>query len=224
MKHLYFDNTRQLKLLQKALQRLELSSPRHDFPAIHDPLVQKKAGYEKIRHASMQAISDGYQYVWIDTCCIDKSSSAELSEAINSMFTWYQQASVCYAYVDDVQLHDFDKSRWFTRGWTLQELLAPSNVIFFVAGWTRLGTKFSLAAQITKITGIDSEILHDQRLLRKRSVAQLMSWASRKETTRPEDTAYCLLGIFGVNMPLLYGEGENAFIRLQEELVKFADD
>jgi hypothetical protein len=215
---------RQLKLLQKALQRLELSSPRHDFPAIHDPLVQKKAGYEKIRHASMQAISDGYQYVWIDTCCIDKSSSTELSEAINSMFTWYQQASVCYAYVDDVQLHHFDKSRWFTRGWTLQELLAPSNVVFFVAGWTRLGTKLSLAAQITKITGIDSEILLDQRLLKKRSVAQRMSWASRRETTRPEDTAYCLLGIFGVNMPLLYGEGENAFIRLQEEIVKFADD
>jgi hypothetical protein len=178
----------------------------------------------KIIYACEQAISDDYEYVWIDTCCIDKTSSAELSEAINSMFQWYQNAGVCYAYVEDVQLENFGTSRWFTRGWTLQELLAPAEVIFFGSEWIRLGTKFDLANQITAVTGIVEEALLYQDQLKKKSVAQRMSWASQRETTRLEDAAYCLLGIFGVNMPLLYGEGKNAFFRLQEEVLKSTVD
>jgi hypothetical protein len=186
--------------------------------------VQAKLGYRKILYASRQAIADGYRYLWIDTCCIDKSSSTELSEAINSMFQWYQKAGVCYAYVEDVQLENFSTSRWFTRGWTLQELLAPSDVMFFGIGWTRLGTKFDLYGEISKVTGIEWEVLINEDFLRKKSIAQRMSWASKRKTTRLEDAAYCLLGIFGVNMPLLYGEGKNAFIRLQEEILKSSVD
>ena len=207
----------------------EPSQSRHsqeDFPIIHDPLVQAKAGYQKVCFASRQSIADGYEYLWIDTCCIDKSSSAELSEAINSMYQWYQQAGVCYAYVEDVQigLEGFGESRWFTRGWTLQELLAPSEVIFFGSGWTRLATRTELAPQIIEVTGIDRYTILKRDELRNQSIAQRMSWASRRETTRLEDEAYCLLGIFGVSMPLLYGEGRNAFIRLQEEILKISDD
>jgi hypothetical protein len=197
-----------------------------DFPTIPDPLVQAKAGYQKVCFASRQSIADGYAYLWIDTCCIDKSSSAELSEAINSMYQWYQQAGVCYAYVEDVQigLEGFGESRWFTRGWTLQELLAPSEVIFFGSGWTRLATRTELAPQIIEVTGIDGYTILNPDELRNQSIAQRMSWASRRETTRLEDEAYCLLGIFGVSMPLLYGEGQNAFIRLQEEILKISVD
>jgi hypothetical protein len=141
------------------------------------------------------------------------------------MFQWYQNADVCYAYVEDVQLEKFGISRWFTRGWTLQELLAPAEVIFFFFGseWTRLGTKSDLANQITTVTGIDEKALLDQDQLKKKSVAQRISWTSERETTRLEDTAYCL-SIFGVNIPLLYGEGKNAFFRLQEEILKSTID
>jgi Heterokaryon incompatibility protein (HET) len=194
------------------------------FPAIHDVSVRGKAGYEKIRYASNQAIVDGFRFLWADTCCIDKTSSAELSEAINSMFQWYQQASICYAYVEDVMLDDFNTSRWFTRGWTLQELLAPSQVYFYGTRWTTLGSKFDLANQISEVTGIDLDTLLSADRLRKKSIAQRMSWASRRQTTRLEDAAYCLLGIFGVNLPLLYGEGENSFIRLQEEIMRNSVD
>jgi hypothetical protein len=173
-----------------------------------------------------------------DTCCIDKSSSAELSEAINSMYAWYQRGVVCYAYLSDVQLwstyqpEDADgawvaenpeavlqvmKSRWWTRGWTLQELIAPPSVVFYAAtsqGWSKIGTKGSLIDLVAARTGIRDDILRGLDV-KKCSVAQRMSWASQRETTRTEDLAYCLLGIFGVNMPLLYGEGSKAFLRLQ---------
>jgi ankyrin repeat protein len=189
----------------------------------------KKKGYEKIKKCCSQAMADGFEYVWIDTCCIDKTSSAELSEAINSMYRWYQEADVCYTYLADVLLEaEFSKakfcsSRWFTRGWTLQELIAPLTVIFFDSEWKELGTKASLQQFISDRTGIPSDILLGQDL-EKASVAQRMSWAADRETTRIEDRAYCLLGIFGINMPLLYGEGERAFIRLQEEILRVSDD
>jgi hypothetical protein len=140
------------------------------------------------------------------------------------MFDWYSRADICYAHLEDVHLEDFTSSRWFTRGWTLRELLAPSDVVFFGKGWDRLGTKSDLADQITQVTGIDWETLTYQGWLRKKSVAQRMSWASERETTRLEDEAYCLFGLFGVKMPLLYGEGRNAFIRLQEEILKLSVD
>jgi len=188
-------------------------------------------GYQKISRCCQQAVTDGYEYVWIDTCCIDKTSSAELSEAINSMFQWYAEADMCYAYLSDVKASadlivkdsELAKSRWFTRGWTLQELIAPSNVIFYESKWLEIGTKISLRNTLTKITSISSQIL-DGGSCDSCSVACRMSWASKRVTTRLEDEAYCLMGIFGVNMPLLYGEGEKAFLRLQEEIMKRSDD
>ncbi|KAM0265092.1 hypothetical protein ACHAPA_007952 [Fusarium lateritium] len=182
-----------------------------------------------------------YDYIWVDTCCIDKSSSAELSEAINSMFRWYAESTVCIAFLEDVTLSEskeatknaFVNSRWFTRGWTLQELIAPGKVIFYDRDWNRLGTRAELKDDIKPITGISDELLNTthhmmeikQRQLVQYSVAEKMYWAARRETTRPEDIAYCLLGIFDINMPLLYGEGQTkAFKRLQEEIIKSTDD
>ena len=168
---------------------------------------------------------------WIDSCCIDKSSSAELSEAINSMYRWYSDAQVCYAFLFDVwdtsgqDPHElgseFRRSKWFTRGWTLQELLAPSTLVFFDRDWKDIGTKSSLKDLLESITGVKEEHLFD---CRKASVAQKMSWAAIRETTRVEDQAYCLMGLFQVNMPPLYGEGERAFLRLQSEILRTSDD
>lgn len=188
--------------------------------------------FDKIRHACSQALLDGLEYVWIDTCCINKESSAELSEAINSMYRWYKGAKICYALLADVQagadtrdiLDQISHSEWFDRGWTLQELIAPDIVVFFNQSWQQLGTKLSLRESLSFRTGIDSAVLTGWEHPSTRSVAQRMSWASRRKTTRIEDEAYCLLGIFGVNMPMLYGEGTAAFLRLQEEIMKASDD
>ncbi|RFU28338.1 hypothetical protein B7463_g7988, partial [Scytalidium lignicola] len=188
-----------------------------------------KLGYAKLKSCCEQAVKDGLQHVWIDTCCIDKSSSAELTEAINSMYRWYQNAEVCYAYMADVQSREalddssFEQSVWFTRGWTLQELIAPQNVEFYNADWKSLGSKESLKYVISNVAGIDLLALEgvDPESF---SIAKRMTWASKRTTTRIEDMAYSLLGIFGVNMPMLYGEGDRAFIRLQEEILKNSDD
>lgn len=199
-----------------------------------DPNVaSRKPGYAKILGACRQAIGDSLDYLWADTNCIDKTSSAELSEAINSMFAWYRDAVICYAFLIDVptipasdsnNFVDFCASRWFTRGWTLQELLAPRDVIFFDQNWQRIGNRSgSLGKQIASITQIGISFMVDQSLTHA-SVAQKMSWLSRRVTTRVEDMAYCMLGIFGINMPLLYGEGKNAFLRLQEEIIKTSTD
>jgi hypothetical protein len=148
------------------------------------------------------------------------------------MFRWYQRAAVCYAYLFDVLNSstaeqaklDFYNSRWFTRGWTLQELLAPLRVTFFTRDWGYLGTKIDMTAVLADITGI-SELALSNSNMDGFSIAQRMSWASKRVTTRSEDIAYCLMGIFDVNMPLLYGEGgEKAFLRLQEELLRSSDD
>jgi len=198
------------------------------FQELRSSSGKNKAGYDKIRGCCEMAVSDGFQYAWVDTCCIDKTSSAELSEAINSMYNWYRHSDVCYVYLPDVAANlgtkatedAIRKSRWFTRGWTLQELIAPSDVIFFDSKWGDLGTKESLETVITDITKIKGEVLQDANNMGEFSVAQKMSWASERFTTRVEDIAYCLLGIFGVNMPMLYGEGHQAFVRLQEEIMK----
>jgi hypothetical protein len=172
-----------------------------------------------------QAAQDGLQYFWADTCCIDKTSSAELSEAINSMYHWYQEAEVCYAYLADAPSRsEFRDSRWFTRGWTLQELIAPSVVVFLDENWRQLGTKANLRQVVSDRTSIPVNILSGDDDLESFSVAQKMAWAARRETSRIEDRAYCLMGIFGINMPLLYGERESAFIRLQEGIMKISDD
>jgi hypothetical protein len=193
--------------------------------------AKKMPGFAKVKSCCAQAKRDGFDYVWIDTCCINKASSAELSEAINSMYHWYRKAQVCYAYLvdvpsgDDLQYPDspFAKSRWFTRGWTLQELIAPSSLIFYGKDWREIGTKMSLQILVSKVTGIPISALKFGDI-EKFSVAQRMSWASKRQTTRVEDTAYCLMGLFSVNMPMLYGEGERAFGRLQEEIMKTSDD
>ncbi|KAK9421354.1 putative Heterokaryon incompatibility domain-containing protein [Seiridium unicorne] len=193
----------------------------------------KQPGFAKVYAACKQARRDKISHVWVDTICIDKSSSAELSEAINSMYFWYQSSKLCYAYLKDVSgtpsdqtdpLDLFKRSRWFTRGWTLQELLAPGNVVFFTQSWTVLGTRNALASTIAAVTGIDQRCLTKEIKLRNYSVAQRMSWAANRSTTREEDIAYCLLGIFRINMPLVYGEGLRAFRRLQEEIIRTYDD
>ena len=184
---------------------------------------KNRAGYAKITGCCALALSSGWEWVWIDTCCIDKTSSADLSEAINSMYRWYRDSQVCYAYLTDCIVSpgissdvEFLQSRWFTRGWTLQELLAPGTVIFYDRDWREIGTKSSLTAQISRITGIGPQFMTD---LKGANIAAKMSWASRRQTSRVEDMAYSLLGIFDLTMPLLYGEGNNAFKRLQFELI-----
>jgi hypothetical protein len=191
---------------------------------------QTKAGpgFEKIRSCCSFAAKQGRAWVWIDTCCIDKASSAEISEAINSMYRWYENAVECYTYLNDVQAHgsttQLRNSLWFTRGWTLQELLASYRVVFLDCAWEIIGDRQSLAGLISNITGIPELYLNRPGQLCNASVAMKMSWASRRMTSRLEDRAYSLLGLFGVNMPLLYGEGRNAFRRLQLEILKISDD
>jgi len=162
----------------------------------------------------------------MDSCCIDKASSSELSEAINSMFQWYRNAEACYAYLSDVHStenvqirNELHLSQWFTRGWTPQELLAPPSVVFFNSNWLDIGSKASLSPLISRITGVENIFDFESA-----SVAQKMSWVAERITTRIEDRAYCLMGLFGINMPLLYGEGNDSFLRLQLEILKISDD
>lgn len=197
-----------------------------DEPTLQDVErgTTKKGAFKKVKQSCDMAKRQGIDYIWIDTCCIDKTSSQELSEAINSMYLWYFKAHRCYAYLADVPSVPFGQSEWFTRGWTLQELLAPADLVFFDANWKALGTKEGLQKEISNCTGIPVDILSGDEDIETCSVAQRMSWAAKRSTKRVEDLAYCLLGIFGINMPLLYGEGERAFIRLQEEIMRVSDD
>ncbi|EAT84174.2 hypothetical protein SNOG_07898 [Parastagonospora nodorum SN15] len=178
--------------------------------------AKKKLGFPKIEKTCAQAVKDGFEWCWVDTCCIDKSSSAELSEAINSMFSWYRESAKCYAYLADVGgPSEFANSKWFTRAWTLQELLAPSHIQtddqtgmeFFSRDWKRLGSKGGLGSRISEITGVPREYL-ERLSLDRASISMRMSWAADRQATRAEDVAYSLLGIFDVNMPLLYGEDD----------------
>lgn len=188
--------------------------------------------YSKLLGCCQRAHKDGYSHVWIDTCCIDQKSSAELSESINSMYMWYAKSAVCYAYLQDVSStadphpagSEFRRSVWFTRGWTLQELIAPSNVVFFTGSWEIIGDKGELAATIQDITKIDYAALCGLIDIEDISVAEKMSWASNRKTTKVEDRAYSLLGIFGVNMTTIYGEGQRAFQRLQHEIISQSND
>ena len=197
-----------------------------------DGTGEGKPGYNKIRFCGEQARRDDLQYIWVDTCCIDKSSSAELTEAINSMFRWYREAAKCYVYLSDVSKGNYDHlprsiwksafrgSRWFTRGWTLQELIAPTSVEFYSSEGMRLGDKRSMEQQIHEITSIPVRALRGNPLS-DFSFEERLSWAIKRETTREEDKAYSLLGIFDISMPLIYGEGrEKASKRLQEEINK----
>jgi Heterokaryon incompatibility protein (HET) len=201
-----------------------------------------KAGYEKIRFCGEQAARDGLQYFWVDSCCIKKSSDSELSESINSIFRWYQRAATCYVYVSDVSTRKrkerdeelentwesaFRNSRWFMRGWTLQELLAPASVKFFSREGSLFGDKQSLKQQIHEVTAIPITGLLG-RPLSEFGVEERMSWAEMRLTKREEDFAYCLLGLFDIHIPIIYGEGRaNAVRRLRreiEELTKYTHE
>jgi hypothetical protein len=190
-----------------------------------------KAGYRKLNFCSKQAASDHLEYFWVDTCCIDKSSSNELQEAINSMSRWYRDATKCYVYLEDVSEESlrenslsFQKSRWFTRGWTLQELLAPKSVEFFSAEGILLGSRSSRLQEVAQITHIPVEAL-EGKAFSSFSVDERMGWAEGRETTREEDMAYSLFGIFDIQMPLLYGEGQKkAFRRLHRDIRESLED
>ena len=186
----------------------------------------------KIRELCILAEKHGYGWAWADSCCIDKTSSSELSEAINSMYQWYSEAEVCYAYLSDVpsrcDLHAKDSafrtSRWHTRGWTLQELIAPASLIFVSDDWRELGDRASMAELLQNITGIQAGVFTREKRPASFSVAIRLSWASKRRTTRVEDEAYCLMGLFGVSLPTNYGEGDKAFVRLQYEIMQHESD
>jgi hypothetical protein len=194
-----------------------------------------KRRYKKIHFCGQQARQDGLQYFWVDTCCIDKTDKAELSHAIRSMFRWYQNAARCYVYLSDVStakgesvhmLSEFTwepalrSSRWFTRGWTLQELLAPSIVEFFSQEGEKLGDRISLKTSIHKITSISLGALSGDPLSQF-SVNERLRWKEGRETKREEDGAYSLQGIFSVDIAPVYGEGAaGAFKRLMDEIHK----
>jgi len=191
------------------------------FKDMVDGTGKSKVGYNKIQFCADQAWRDALQFFWVDTCCIDKTNSVELQEAINSMFRWYRDAEKCYVYLIDVSTPNweapFRNSRWFTRGWTLQELIAPASVEFFSREGLRLGNGKSLEQDICGVTGIPVSILQGSSLSTL-SVRDRLAWMDKRETTREEDRAYSLLGIFSVHIPLIYGEGaKNAFRRLQGE-------
>jgi hypothetical protein len=212
--------------------------------------IQHRAGYKKVVEFCHLSQQWGVRYAWIDTCCIDKRSSAELSEAINSMYRWYKESFECFVYLEDYRPDEpssFHACEWFSRGWTLQELLAPKHCVFFTTTWKIVGHKHywdhqycscgkkestpgdlacgpNLLPQLAAATNISRDILSGLKPVRSASAAQRMSWASRRSTTRVEDHAYSLLGLFDINMPLLYGEGIGAFRRLQEEIIRTSDD
>jgi WD40 repeat protein len=200
-----------------------------NFGDLKDGSGKTKDGYRKLHFCGEQAARDGLQYFWVDSCCIDKSNSTELSEAINSMFRWYRNAARCYVYLTDVLTNNrtdlspepweapFRNSRWFTRGWTLQELIAPPSVEFFCPNGKRVGDKKSLERQLYKITGIPILALRGSPLSHF-SFDERVLWARNRKTMREEDLAYSLLGIFDISIPVIYGEGkENAFRRLNRE-------
>jgi Heterokaryon incompatibility protein (HET) len=202
------------------------------YKDIIDGTGKKKKGFQKLQFCGNKAKAYDLHYFWVDTCCIDKSNEKELTTAINSMFRWYRNATRCYVYLSDVSMHsqdrqsrnvewesEFRNSRWFTRGWTLQELLAPNIVEFFSCDCIRLGDKRSLEKQIHEITGIAVEAL--QGRLSEFSVDERFRWGEKRQTTEEEDKAYSLLGIFGVFMSLIYGEGEaSAMTRLRREVAE----
>jgi len=217
--------------LEITLQALE-AHHQNPSPSSTDATTHEtRNAFNKIHKSCEIALKNGHSYIWIDTCCIDKTSSAELSEAINSMFRWYNEAAICYAYLSDLPPSSYvlsrdtlKKCRWFSRGWTLQELLASRRINFYDASWTLRGTKESLRHVISDATKIDTSILADPAKMYSVPVARKLSWAAGRQTTRVEDLAYCLLGIFDINFPLLYGEGTKAFRRLQEEIMKQTSD
>ncbi|KAI9930342.1 hypothetical protein MW887_011094 [Aspergillus wentii] len=232
-------------LIPASVSRLSLLShteghPEHHYKALdrlfHDFAARKDSHVPALKEIYLSYPSDADD-LYKDQCDrlaaeAEKESSAELSEAINSMYRWYQKSAICYAYLSDVDANEdqellsenIKNSKWFTRGWTLQELVAPPKLFFLASNWSDMGSKADMSALIQDITGIDESALVEIPQLERFSIAKRMSWAANRHTTRVEDIAYCLMGLFNVNMPLLYGEGDKAFIRLQEEILRGSAD
>ncbi|KAK4205078.1 heterokaryon incompatibility protein-domain-containing protein [Triangularia verruculosa] len=206
--------------------------------------LARKEGFVKINDFCRLASQRGYKYGWVDTCCIDKRNSADLSEAINSMYRYYYESGECLVYLSDtIPLDDWrdplidwgdlsnaeladalGSCRWFTRGWTLQELVAPTVRSFFDVEWRPIMNRHLLVV-LSAITGIGDACLLFRDNVHKVSISERMSWASRRQTTRSEDVAYSLMGIFNICMPVLYGEGgKKAFRRLQKEIMRVSFD
>ncbi|KAK6857285.1 HET-domain-containing protein [Apiospora arundinis] len=192
-------------------------------------LFSQKYGFQKLLGACREAL-DGHNldWLWADTVCIDRSSSAERAESINSMYRWYRNCSICLAYLDDIcssgTPEDMANSRWMQRSWTLIELIAPRQLKFYKADWSVLGTKESLISILSSITHIDQAVLEDAETVDDISIGKRMSWAAQRSARKVEDVAYSLLGIFRISMEVRYGEGNIAFMRLQEELLKTLKD
>ena len=206
-------------------QEVTFEDTRQSAIADHGDL-EAKEGLAKIHFCTQQVKRDGLDYVWVDTCCIDKSNNTELSEATKSTFRWYKNTAKCYVYLSDFcnDCLDMDgesafrKSRWFTRGWTHQELLAPERVEFYSRTGACLDDKCSLESIIHEVTGIPGDALSRPHLS-EFGVEERFTWANARQTTREEDAAYCLLGIFDVHLPLIYGEGRDKPLRrLRKEI------
>ncbi|KAH9911092.1 heterokaryon incompatibility protein-domain-containing protein [Epithele typhae] len=215
---------------EETFQKVQKLNPSRSSPPWFNPRDRLTP---KVRSFLELAEKHGYEYAWVDTCCINKESSAELSEGINSMFRYYAVSTICYVYLSDVKFSDtnsadmwldFRTSRWHTRGWTLQELIASRVLVFYSEQWISLGTKYELAERLENATGISAEVLRFEIPFTEASIATRISWAAHRETTRLEDAAYSLFGLFGVNMPTLYGEGRLAFCRLLMEISKTSRD
>ncbi|KAK7441752.1 37S ribosomal protein S22 [Stygiomarasmius scandens] len=174
--------------------------------------TKSKPGFDKIRNACQQALKDGLRYIWIDTCCINEGDHDDVVRNIRSMYAYYQNSQVCYTYLVDVDAvsltgaGSFRNSKWFHRGWTLQELLAPRQVIFFNKDWERIGSKHDLRSEIASVTTIPQEVLSGERPIHDVDPLRRMTWAVGRETTKPQDQAYCLLGLLGVSIDPDYGE------------------
>jgi hypothetical protein len=195
------------------------------FENIHTTDAVSKVGYPKLFGACTQARNDGFEWLWVDTCCVDHKSSAEISEAVNSSYKYFWLAEKCYVYLSDVPARTFVEAAWFVRSWTLQELLAPSVIEFYDQEWVLLGTKSSLVKDISETTSIETKFLLNRTTLRNASIGQIFAWAAKRTSTRPEDVAYSLLGLIGLSMPLFYGEGkQRAFRRLQLKIIKESTD
>ena len=234
------------------IRRSEPQGDQHNGDSVESDTFENE-GWAKLRNFCRQASQDGWLWVWMDTCCIDKTNSVELSEAVNSMFAWYKNSRICYVHLQDVPTPQsgpcarskpqresdvyltgrskkdqlevaFEDSEWFRRGWTLQECLAPRYLSFYDNQWKYIGDKSDWADTMSRITGIPLSLFFGDDRFMTCPVAAKLSWASCRSCTRTEDMAYCLLGLLDIHMPLIYGEGSRAFIRLQQELIRSSDD
>lgn len=188
---------------------------------------RRSAGYQKLESFCRRAATEhSLTLGWMDTVCINKESSAELDESIRSMYNWYKSSTVCITYLaETTESQHMHADRWFTRGWTLQELIAPRFMAFYSLSWNRLIPSGGndkrnryITGEILKATSID---VNDALLEQESTISKKMGWAALRQVTREEDTSYSLMGLFGISMPTAYGEGaERAFFRLVREILK----